>query len=118
MTAIEIVERRTEMGTADATFYVGLAEARVRSYLHLESDADVSAYTAQVVDIAVLLWQKDQSTKNTSSSLGYSRETFTEGGVSHSVASMNGSLILATYENAIVDVLNTLDGINGQVVFL
>lgn len=118
MTVKEIVMKRTGMSSEDADFYIAMAQERVRSYLHLAPDADLSKYTFQLADIATLYWQKDQSTQQSSASLGYSRESFEEGAVKHTVANMTGSAIFATYDAAVTLVLETLDGTDGTVRFL
>lgn len=118
MTAEEIITKRTDMSEEDAAFYVAMSEARVRAYLHLADDADVSAYTFQIADIAVLYWQKDTSTKQSTATLGYESTSFSEGGVSKSVSGMTGSAIQSMYDTAINDILAGLDGSAGMVVFL
>lgn len=118
MTPIDIVIKRTGMSADDAAFYVAMAETRVRAYLKLDSEADVTEYTFQIADIAVLYWQKDTSTKNSEATLGYTSSSFSEGGVSRSNAGMTGAAIQSTYDAAINDVLAGLDGTGGLVVFL
>jgi len=118
MTAEEIVIKRTGMSQEDAEFYVGMAEQKVRTYLGLDDEADVSAYTFQIADIAVLYWQKDQSTLQSKFSLGYSRESFQEGSVRHTQAAMTGSAIFASYDAAVIAVLDTLDGTAGEIIFM
>ena len=118
MTAVEIVMKRTGMSQEDAEFYVAMAEDKVRTYLHLEPDADISAYTYQIADIATLYWQKDQSTLQSKFSLGYSRESFQEGSVRHTQAAMTGSAIFASYDQAVIAVLDTLDGTAGEIIFM
>lgn len=118
MTAKDIVIKRTGMSAEDAEFYVAMAEARVRAYLHLDNDADLSAYVFAVADIAVLYWQKDTSTQNSAAVLGYTSSSFSEGGVSRSNAGMTGAAIQSTYDAAIDDVLAGLNGAGGLVVFL
>lgn len=116
MTAIEIVMRRTGMSQEDAEFYVAMAEARIRSYLHLGDEADLSSYVFATADIAVLYYQKDQSNMNLSKSYGWNSESFTEGGVSTSHNLMNGATVQSTYDNAINDVLIGLDSDGGVSV--
>lgn len=118
MTAQELVIKRTGMSQEDADFYVELASERVRTYLHLDSEADLSAYTFQIADIAVLYWQRDQSTVQSQATLGYNRESFQEGNVRHTIANMTGSAIYATYDEAVIAVLATLDGMDGIVTFI
>lgn len=118
MTAEQIVIRRTGMSQADAEFYVALAEQKIREYLHLDAEADLSPYLMSTADIAVLYYQKDESTKNVSSSYGYKTESFSEGGVSESHGTMTGADIQTTYDSAINDVLAGLDGTGGLVVFI
>lgn len=118
MTAKDIVIKRTGMSDEDADFYVGMAEAKVRSYLSLDNEADLSPYMFQVSDIAVLYWQKDQSTLQSRYSLGYGRESFQEGSVRHTTVTMTGEAIFATYDAAVTSVLETLDGMSGEVYFL
>lgn len=119
MTANDIVIKRTGMSADDAEFYCEMAEARIRAYLKLEDDADLSSYTFAIADIAVLYWQRDQSTSNLASTYGYSSESFSEGGVSKSHALMNGGSIQSVYDTAIDNVLLGLDGKTGcEVVFI
>lgn len=118
MTATEIVIKRTGMTQEDAEFYVEMAEEKVRAYLNLDPDADLTPYVYQISDIATLYWQKDQSISQTKWSLGYGRETFQEGSVKHTIATMTGSVIFSTYDEAVINVLQTLDGTDGMVEFL
>lgn len=118
MTIQQIIIKRTGMSAEDAAYYEAIAEARVRAYLNLPDSADISAYKFQICDIAVLYWQKDQSTYQSSGSLGYSRQSFSEGGVSETNAVMNGNIIQSTYDSAINDVLASLKGETGIVRFI
>ena len=118
MTAKEILIKRTGMSSEDADFYIAMAEAKVRTYLNLDDEADLSKYTFQIADIATLYYQKDTSVQQSEASLGYSRESFQEGNVHHTIASMTGSAIFASYDAAVLDILSTLDGMDGIVQFL
>lgn len=118
MDAKSIAIKRTGMSSDDADIYVAMAEARIRDYLDLPDDADMSAYTFATADIAVLYWQMDQSAQHASSFLGFESQSFSEGGVSRSQTAMTGADIRSTYEAAIVDVLAGLSGSRGKVVFL
>ena len=118
MTPSEIVIKRTGMSAEDAAFYVAMAEARIRAYLDLTTEDDLTAYTFQIADIAVLYWQKDTSTKNSEATLGYASQSFSEGGVSKSQSGMTGAAIQTAYDEAINGVLADLKGAAGLVVFL
>lgn len=107
-TALEMVMRRTGLSAEDASYYVTLAEARVRSYLGLRNNANIDDYVMQVADIAVLYWQRDTSDVNSGASLGYSSERFQEGQMSETHTTMTGSAIWATYERSILEVLHTI----------
>lgn len=118
MTAVEIVMKRAGLDEENAAYYVELAEMRVRSHLELDEDESLSKYVFPVSDIATMMWQSDKSTKQSSASLGYESESFSEGGVSRSKKSMNGSVIWGTYARSIQEILDNLDGNAGKVVFL
>lgn len=119
MKAIDIVKRRLSIDDVDAEFYVALAESLVRQSLHLSETEDVSEYLFQVSDIAVLSYQRDTSTKNTQSTLGYKSTSFSEGSVSESFQAMDGATIVTTYETKIQDILNSLKrDDDGMVVFM
>lgn len=118
MDVTSIVIRRSGMSPEDADVYIQMAEARVRQYLRMLSDADVSDYAYSVADIAVLYWQLDRATQQSSGALGYKSMSQSEGGVSRSVTAMTGAETLTTYEDAIRAVLADLDGTRGRVVFL
>lgn len=121
MTAIEIFTRRTGVtDSSDINFYIEMAEERIRSYLGLDSEADISSYVFATADIAVLYWQQDQSSTALTASFGYSSETFQEGSVSHTIKAANGAGIYAMYEKAILDVLAQLGYTDREyeVVFL
>ena len=119
MKAIDIVKRRLSIDDVDAKFYVALAEAQVRQSLHLSETDDVSEYFFQIADIAVLSYQRDMSTKNTQSTLGYKSTSFSEGSVSESFQAMDGATIVTTYETKIQDILNSLKrDDDGMVVFI
>lgn len=118
MTAKEILIKRTGMSSEDADFYIAMAEAKVRTYLNLDDEADLTKYTFQIADIATLYYQKDKSVKQSEASLGYSRESFQEGNVHHTIATMTGSAIFASYDAEVLDILSTLDGMGGIVQFL
>ena len=100
----EIMMKRTGVGEEDADFYIEMAETKVRTYLNLEPEADISKYSFQVADIATLYWQKDTSVHQSQVSLGYASESFQEGNVRHTTASMTGSAIFATYDAAVLDI--------------
>lgn len=108
-TALEMVMKRTGLSAEDATYYVTLAEARVRSYLGLQQTASLDNYALQIADIAVLYWQRDTSEANSGASLGYSSERFQEGQMSETHTAMTGSVIWQTYERGILDILHTLN---------
>lgn len=118
MTVKEMVMKRTGMSSEDADFYIAMAQERVRSYLHLEPEADLSKYDFQIADISTLYWQKDQATYQAKGTLGYNRESFQEGNVRHTIANMTGEAIFSSYDSAILSVLETLDGSSGNVIFL
>lgn len=118
MTAVEIVMKRAGLDEENSAYYVELAEMRVRSHLGLGEGASLSEYIFPVSDIATMMWQSDTSTRQSSASLGYESESFSEGGVSRSKKSMNGSVIWGVYEQSIQAVLDNLDGNAGKVVFL
>lgn len=110
MTAVEIFTRRTGVTEeSDVDFYIEMAEERIRSYLGLEEDSDVSKYVFATADIAVLYWQQDQSSTAITSSFGYESESFQEGSVSHTIKSANGASVYSVYEQAILDVLGQID---------
>lgn len=117
-TPVEIVMRRAGVDEYTAAYYVGLASMRVRQQLKLDSDVCLTDYTFPVSDIATLMWQSDTSTKQSSATLGYQSKSFSEGGVSKSETGMTGQAIWNTYESAIQDVLNNLDGGAGKAVFI
>jgi hypothetical protein len=116
MTALEIIRKRTGLGTEDALYYAEMAEARIASYLSIEGASLEPTYTFQIADIAVLYYQQDTATRNSSASLGYNSHSFSEGGVSETVSGADGQAIWETYARAIDDVLATLDGQPGGVV--
>lgn len=118
MTAEQIVEKRTGMSQEDAGAYVDIAEAKVRTYLGLDDEADLTPYTFQIAEIAVLYWQWDSSVQNSAHLLGMKSQSFSEGGVSESKSGMTGAEIQTQYEDAIRGVLEGLDGNVGKVVFL
>lgn len=116
--AITIVMKRTAITEEDASYYVELAEARVRLYLNLDANTDVEKYVFAISDIATLLYQIDASTKQTANSIGFKSESFSEGGVSVSKSGLTGAEVREQYEAAIQDVLSNLDGNIGKVRFL
>lgn len=118
MDAKSIVIKRTGMTPDDADVYVGMAYDRIRAYLSLPAESDVSDYVFAAADIAVLYWQMDKATQQASAYLGYESRSISEGGVSVSQSAMSGADIRSTYEDSIVDVLSGLDGRRGKVVFL
>lgn len=118
MTAIEIVKKRTGCSPEDAEFYVLMADAKVRTYLSLEDTADITPYTVQIADIAVLYFQRDTGTKQSTAILGYSSQSFSEGGVKKSVAVRTGAEMQTIYDRAVDDILLSLNGNAGTVVFL
>lgn len=105
----QIIIRRTGMSNDDAEYYISLAKARIRGYLDLDDSADLSKYVFPIVDIAVLYWQMDTSTKASASSLGFTSKSVSEGGVSKSVSGMTGSAIYGDYEASIMEILLALD---------
>ena len=119
MTALDIIKKRTGLGTEEASYYEELAEARVTSYLNISEGADLSVYMFQIADIAVLMYQQDRATQNASAVLGFESHSFSEGGVSESVSGATGQAIWEQYSRAIDDVLSTLDNApRGVVRFL
>lgn len=108
ITAEAMVKRRTGASNDDVAYYVELADARIRAFLGLPNDADLTPYMLQEADIAVLYYQRDTSEQNTGASLGYTSESFSEGQMSESHAIMNGSIISANYETAILQVLQSI----------
>ena len=121
MTAVEIFTRRTGVTEeSDINFYIEMAEERIRSYLGLDSEADISSYVFATADIAVLYWQQDQSSTALTASFGYESESFQEGSVSHTIKSANGAGVYSTYGQAILDILKQLDygAKEYEVVFL
>lgn len=110
MTATEIVMKRTGVAEDEASYYVELAVLRICKFLKVEEIA-IQDYLFPVVDIATLLYQMDNSVKNSKSHLGYETNSFSEGGVSVSKKGMTGSDIRSKYDDAINDVLNDLGGI-------
>lgn len=117
MTSADIVKKRSTMPEDSVDFYVSLAESMVRQYLGLDDTADISPYSVQIADIAILLWQKDESNKNISSSLGYQSESFSEGNVSTSHTLMTGASIGSSYDESIDYILSGLTS-GGKVVFI
>ena len=118
MDAQTLIIKRTGMSSEDAAFYEEYAETAIRAKLNMEDGADLSKYLFQIVDLAVLYWQRDTATQNSSASLGYESVSHSEGSVSESVKSMQGSVLYSTYNDAINDLLNGLDNPNGMVRFL
>lgn len=117
MTVAEIFTRRTGITDAETIAdYIEMAGAKITAFLALEAGADLSAYVFQQADIAVLLWQQDEATKNASSCIGLESHSFTEGGVSETIKANDGKTILTTYTQAIADVLATLTGSQEGVV--
>lgn len=98
-----------------ANFYIKMAELKIKSYLKLSDDADLSQYLLSIVDLAILYFQKDKSIQNVSDSYGFKSESFSEGGVSESHGAMTGADINTVYDKAIADILAGLDG-EAQVV--
>lgn len=120
MTAEQIFQKRTGASNEDTEYYIELADTRVMHYLSLDAGADLSPYMLQIADIAVLYYQRDTSEKNTQGALGYSSESFSEGGVSESHAVMNAKVVKDSFDSSIDEVLATLDqdpGTAGKVVF-
>ena len=118
MTAQEILKHRLSITDEELKYYISLAEMRVRNYLNLDSEADLTSYAIQIADIATLYYQKDTSNKNAQTSLGYESVSFSEGGVSESHKAMTGASVNDKYDNAILDVLYGLDNLKGTVMFL
>lgn len=116
MKAIHIVMKRTGLVEDDASYYVCLAESRVRLFLELTPLADLSQYMFEIADIATLMYQMDASVKQTEDSLGYKSKSFSEGGVSVSSSGLTGSEIRQSYDDEIQEILNRLKGT--EVVFL
>ena len=118
MDAQTLIIKRTGMSVEDADFYEDYAEAAIRSYLHLDTTADMSAFLFSVVDLAVIYWQRDNATKNSATTLGYKSHSFSEGQVSESVSGADGSTIYESYQEAIDDILSGLKGGTNTVRFL
>lgn len=119
MTIQQIIIKRTGMSAEDAAYYEAIAAARVRAYLHISDEhADLSAYMYAIANIAVLYWQMDNAIKQGAQSIGYQSESWSEGGVSHSVSSKDGSTLTASYEAAIRNELAAMNGGSGVVRFL
>lgn len=118
MDAQTLIMKRTGMSSEDASFYEEYSETAIRSYLHLEADADLSVYLFTIVDLAVVYWQRDQATTNSASTLGYNSRSFSEGGVSESVSGATGSSVYESYQTAIDDILAGLDGSYGRTRFI
>lgn len=119
MNAVEILMRRSDISEDDAAYYVNMAESRVCLFLKIDkATADISNYLFSVADIATLMYQMDESVKNSKSNLGYSSRSFSEGGVSTSGSAMNGSDIRAVYDAEINKILDNLDDSAGKVRFL
>ena len=119
MNAVEILMRRSGISEDDAVYYVNMAESRVCLFLKIDKNtANLDSYLFSVADIATLMYQMDESVKNSKSNLGYSSRSFSEGGVSTSGSAMNGSDIRAVYNAEIDNILNNLDDVAGKVRFL
>ena len=120
MNAIDIMVKRLneEIDDDTACFYVKMAETKIRSYLKLVDDADLSQYLLSVVDLAILYYQKDKSIQHVSDTAGFKSESFSEGGVSESRSGMTSADINIQYDNAIADLLSQLDSDLGTVIFL
>ena len=110
MSAIDIVKRRTGMSDDDAQFYCELAEAKVRAYLRLKNDADLSQYLPGIAEIAQVYWSQDQATANRTASgtYGVQSESFSEGGVSTSRTLIDGSKSVTDSDTAITRILESL----------
>lgn len=119
MTAIEIVQRRVGMSADDAGFYVDLAAADVRAYLHLNNSADISPYESAIAKIATLYWQQDQAAASASKSgyYGVASESFSEGGVSTSHTLIDASTSQTNYDNAVAEILAGLTTGGGKTGF-
>lgn len=109
MTATEIVMNRTQIDEDKATYYVNLAVLRISKFLKVD-EISIQDYLFPVSDIATLMYQLDESTKNSKEHLGYDSKSFSEGGVSVSQTGMKGSDIRAMYTKEIDDVLASLIG--------
>lgn len=118
MDAISQIMMRAGVEHDEAVRLATIAADRIRSYLSLPPDAVMDAYKYAIIDISVLYWQYDNAVRQSSASIGYSKETYSEGGVSHTVAALSGSAIWATYNGAIEDVLRGLNPNTGKVVFM
>lgn len=108
MTAEQIFQKRTGASPEDVEFYIELADGRIRGYLGLDPEADISQYFMQEADIAVLYWQRDTSEQNMKWSLGFSADKFTEGQMSESHELLNASVVSGQFETSILEILQSL----------
>lgn len=109
--AVDMILRRTDLSDDDADYYASIAMQRIRSYLSLGDDADLSDRLFAISDIAVLMYQSDTASKNAGNSLGYKSESVSEGGISKSVTAYSGSEISSSYNAQIDDILAGLLGL-------
>ena len=108
ITAEQIFEKRTGASPEDTTFYLELADSRIRDFLGLDPEADISQYYLQESDIAVLYYQRDTSEQNMKWSLGFSSDKFTEGQMSESHELLNASVVSGQFETSILEILQSL----------
>ena len=111
MSATDIVTRRTGMSAEDAGFYVELAEAKVRAYLHLQTGANLPpGIETDIAEIASLMWQQDQASASatTSKLYGVQSESFSEGGVSTSRTLIDGATSSTRYGDQIEAILRRI----------
>lgn len=106
ITAKDIVIRRTGTDPATVSFYIKVAEEKVRSITNSTSLGD---YTTDIADIAICLIRQDErESQEEETPAGVTGSSFSEGGVSIRTDYESGWKTRQGYDQIIQDILDRI----------